>query len=261
MALYTKRAWNLFDPASTAPFNVSRSKVDLFFECPRCFYMDRRLGVSRPSMPAFSLNNAVDELMKKEFDIHRAKKTAHPLMKAYGIDAVPLQHESMEAWRDARKRGIRFVHTPTNLEVSGGIDDVWVSPSGELIIVDYKATSTRKEISLDDQWKAAYKRQVEVYQWLFRQNGFPVSKTAYFVFCNGDADKNAFDGKLEFAVSIIPYVGNDAWIEGTLQGIRECLTSTALPEPGSTCEHCSYRAAARAFEVERPSEPRQRTLY
>jgi hypothetical protein len=248
MATYTKRAWNLFDPASKEPFNVSRSKVDLFVECPRCFYLDRRLGVSRPSMPAFSLNNAVDELMKKEFDIHRAKKSAHPLMRAYGIDAVPLQHEAIEAWRDARRRGIRFVHQPTNLEVSGGIDDVWVNPAGELIIVDYKATSTRKAISLDDEWKAAYKRQVEVYQWLFRQNGFPVSRTAYFVFCNGDADKEAFDGKLEFTVSIVPYVGDDSWIEGTLRSMKQCLVGDTLPEPGSKCEHCAYRAAAHSFE-------------
>ncbi|MCR4276427.1 MAG: hypothetical protein NUV90_03515, partial [Candidatus Parcubacteria bacterium] len=66
-----------FDPSSPEPYKVSRSKIDLFSECPRCAYLDMRLGVKRPSMPAFTLNNAVDELLKREFDIHRAKGSKH----------------------------------------------------------------------------------------------------------------------------------------------------------------------------------------
>ena len=54
-----------------APFKFSRSKVELFMECPKCFYIDRVKGVSRPSGFTFSLNNAVDALFKKEFDDYR----------------------------------------------------------------------------------------------------------------------------------------------------------------------------------------------
>src|SRR5512141_730778 len=90
-----------FDPSSAEPFRISRSKIDLFSECPRCAYLDMRLGVKRPSMPAFTLNNAVDELLKREFDIHRAKGTKHPLVEKYGLDAVPLVDERMDEWRDA----------------------------------------------------------------------------------------------------------------------------------------------------------------
>src|SRR3989338_3287294 len=95
----SKRTRNLFIPGSTEPFKLSRSKIDLFVECPRCFYLDRRLGVGRPPGFPFTLNSAVDTLLKKEFNIHRAQKTAHPLMKTYGIDAVPFQHDNLESWR------------------------------------------------------------------------------------------------------------------------------------------------------------------
>ena len=91
-----KRTRNLFDPDDTKPFVVSRSKIDLFLECQRCFYLDRRLGVGRPPGYPFTLNSAVDKLLKKEFDIHRAEKTAHPLMKEYGIDAIPFSHDDLE---------------------------------------------------------------------------------------------------------------------------------------------------------------------
>src|SRR3989338_4822947 len=130
-----------FDPSSSERFAVSRYKIDLFVECQRCSYLDLRLGVSRPSMPSFTLNNAVDELLKREFDIHREAGTQHPIMKKYGVDAVPFKDERIAEWRDALRRGIGTNHTPSGFYVRGGIDDVWVKPSGELIIVDYKATS------------------------------------------------------------------------------------------------------------------------
>lgn len=69
-----QRTKNLYNPDSKEPFKLSRSKIDLFLNCPRCFYLDRRLGVGRPPGSPFALNSAVDVLFKKEFDLHRAKK-------------------------------------------------------------------------------------------------------------------------------------------------------------------------------------------
>ena len=236
-----------FDPNSSETFRLSRSKIDLFVECQRCFYMDRRLGVGRPPGFPFNLNNAVDTLLKKEFDIHRAKGTRHPLVKEYGIYAVPFEHEKMEEWRDAMRRGIQYVHPDTNFNVTGGIDDVWLDAEGKLNIVDYKATSKTTEVNLDAEWQNGYKRQVEVYQWLFRKNGFDVSDTAYFVYCNGKTDREAFDAKLEFDIKIIPYVGKDDWIDGTLRDARKCLTGD-MPTLNSNCDYCAYIEDARAVE-------------
>ena len=66
----------IFTPASKDPFKLSRSKIDLFFECPKCFYLDRRLGVGRPPGFPFSLNSAVDGLLKKEFSALELAKAA-----------------------------------------------------------------------------------------------------------------------------------------------------------------------------------------
>ena len=115
-----------YQPGQKEPYTISRSKIERFTECPRCFWLEARFGIGRPDMPSFTLNNAVDELFKKEFDIRRAKGEAHPLMKEYGINAVPLKHEKIEEWRDALKRGIKTHHEPTNLIVRGGIDKVHV---------------------------------------------------------------------------------------------------------------------------------------
>lgn len=245
-----KRQRNLYNPTSSEPFRISRSKIDLFLNCPRCFYLDRRLGTDRPPGYPFSLNSAVDKLLKKEFDTHRANATTHPLMKSYGIEAVPFAHEKIDEWRDAFKRGITYHHEPTNFMITGGVDDVWVDKQGELMIVDYKATSKEDEVSLNADWQIGYKRQMEIYQWLFRKNGFKVSHTGYFVYCNGDTDKEAFDAKLEFNIKIIPYAGDDSWIEKTLQDIYECLGADSIPAASQDCDFCLYRAAINNLGVE-----------
>jgi len=233
----------LFDPQSKSPFALSRSKIDLFINCPRCFYLDRRLGISRPQFPAFTLNNAVDHLLKKEFDIHRKRGHSHPLMKAYGIDMIPFTHKNLEKWRH-NFTGVRNIHEPSGFEVFGAVDDIWINPRGLLHVVDYKATSKNQKPDLDGYWQQAYKRQMEVYQWLLRNNGFDVSPTGYFVYVNGRRDKEAFDGKLEFDVDIISYTGNDNWIEDTLLKARKVLEGNTVPEIGSSCEYCPYRESA-----------------
>ncbi len=246
-----KRTRNLFDPSSTEPFKVSRSKIDLFLNCPLCFYLDCRLGVGRPPGFPFNLNTAVDTLLKKEFDTHRAKKRAHPLMHSYGLkDVIPFQHEDLDVWRSNFK-GIRHVHGPSNLLVTGAVDDVWVNDSGEVIIVDYKSTSKEEKVTLDKEWQIGYKRQMEVYQWLFRRNGFSVSSTGYFVYCNGKTDRVAFDAKLEFDIDLIPYTGDDSWIEKALKDIRVCLDQNTVPTPAASCDYCSYRKAARDVQTKK----------
>ena len=79
---------------------------------------------------------------------------------------------------------------------------------------------------------------------VFRKNGYKVSSTGYFVYWNGNTDEEAFDGKLEFDIKIIPYVGDDSWVEKTVKDAIECLKSDKLPESGADCDFCAYRKAA-----------------
>src|SRR3989339_1172160 len=241
-----RRYKTAYNPASPTPYKLSRSKIDLYIDCPRCFYLDRRLWVSRPDSPPYTLNNAVDALLKNEFDLLRKNGEKHALMKKYQIDAIPYQHQDLPVWRDDIRKytGASYVHKPTNLQICGIVDDLWVNPQGELIIVDYKATSTTRKISLEDEWKAGYKRQMEVYQWIFRQNGFKVVDTGYFVFANATKNRDKFDGRLEFEVTILPYKGNPDWIENTIIEIKKCLDSDKIPQPNPNCKYCNYRREA-----------------
>jgi len=233
----------LYDPKSKEPFKLSRTKIDLFIDCPRCFYLDRRLGIARPKGFPFNLNSAVDHLLKKEFDHYRQQQEPHPLMAEAGLDAIPFSHPNLDQWRQ-NFTGIQYHHPQTNFLLFGAIDDVWVFPDNQLAIVDYKATSKEGDITLEDPWKITYKRQMEIYQWLFRRNGFEVAETGYFVYANGLRSEPNFSDQLKFKTVLLPYKGNDAWVEEAVVKAWECLQEGEVPEGVEGCEFCLYRSIA-----------------
>lgn len=248
MAEYTYK----YNPNRGADWNyggknwkLSRSKIDFYTECERCFYLDNKLGTKRPGFPSFNLNIAVDELFKKEFDVHRKAGTAHPIMEKYKIDAVPFEHKDIDIWRE-NFTGITTLHKPTGLTISGAIDDVWVTPEGKLIVIDYKSTSKDGTIDKlgDSPWEKQYTRQLGIYRWLLEQNGFEVEDTGYLVYANASKDEVGFDDKLVFETTLVPVETTVEWIESTLEDIKKTLDSEKLPLIGESCEFCPYREAA-----------------
>ena len=249
MTKYKQRKRNLYNN-NPDTYALSRSKIDMFLDCPRCFYLDRKLGLSQPSMPGWPLNSAVDHLLKREFDHYRKLQQPHPIMVQYGIEAVPFLHPDLPIWRDDVYHyvGASVVDEQTGFQLQGIIDDVWVSPQGELHIVDYKATSTASEISLEDEYKQAYKRQMEIYQWIFRRMGFKVSPVGYFVFANALKDRPFFENKLEFELTILPHYGDDSWVSPTLVEMKKVLECDTLPDANPECEYCEYRRLIKEVE-------------
>ena len=230
----------IYSKDSSKPYKLSRTRIENFCSCKKCFYLEERLGISRPRQFPFNLNNAVDELLKNEFDQFRGTDTNHPLIEEYGIEAKPFDHPDVEDWR-TRNKGIGFLKEDLNLYFYGLIDDIWISTTTEkLILVDYKATSKKGEVSLDAPWQISYKRQIEIYQWLFRMNGFDVENISYFIYCNGIASKENFNNCLEFNTKIIPYKGNDNWIDRITYEIKSVLESDEIPDANENCEYCRY---------------------
>lgn len=225
-------------------WRLSRSKLDFFLECPRCFYLDNKLGTKRPGFPSFNLNIAVDELFKKEFDVHREAGTKHPVMEQYGLDMVPFAHKELNTWRE-NFEGIEWKDKETGMTISGAVDDIWVTPEEKLVIIDYKSTSKDgKIVELGDSpWEQQYKRQLGVYKWLLEKNGFEVENTGYLVYANASKDEPGFDNKLVFETTLVPVAVETEWIGPALTAIKDCLESDQYPAAGEKCEFCPYREA------------------
>ncbi len=221
---------------------LSRYKLEMFVRCPRCFYLDRRRGIRQPRCPPYSLNLAVDSLLKREFDRYRTAAQPHPWMRQHGVEAVPFAHPALETWR-SNHIGLRVHHPASGFEVCGAVDDIWQTPGQQLHIVEYKSTSTSQVIDLNKAWQDSYKRQVEIYQWLLQHNGFCVSKVAYFVYVDAIKTAPVFAGRLEFEAHVLSYRGSTAWVGPALVAARACLDAPRPPEHSQTCAWCRYTVA------------------
>ena len=242
---------NTYKYESGKTFKLSRSGIDSFIKCQRCFYLNRVGNIKDIGMPGFSLNSAHDELMKKELDTYREKAETHPYMESLNKNLIPFQHEKMEDWRNNFK-GIAYHHKKTDLIITGAIDDVWIdTDTNELVIVEYKSTSTQSEIDLNDgtPWKEQYKRQIDIYQWLFRMNGFEVSDDSVFLYSNGIKTAEKFNDVMNFKTYVLEYKGSTDWVEPKIIEIKKVLDQTSIPSLNEECETCSYVESVQAYNL------------
>jgi hypothetical protein len=215
---------------------LSRSKVDLFLECSLCFWLEQKRSIKRPPGLPFSLNNAVDHLLKNEFNLSRGKEVPDRLTKE-NLHFIPTNHPDLSIWRSNFK-GVKRQYK--DIEFYGAIDDLWHDQSGQHYVVDYKATSKADEVNLNADWQIGYKRQVEFYQWLLRGNNLKVSNQAWFVYANGIKGESSFNDQLDFTTKLIPYEGDSSWIEPTLDQLIACLARDSAPTSAHDCKFCSY---------------------
>lgn len=240
-----------------ANWKLSRSKIDLYIECPRCFYLDNKLGIRRPSIPSFNINSAVDALLKKEFDYYRARQEPHPLFERFKIKAIPWQHPKLDTWRE-NFEGVIYKDPLTNLIVSGAIDDVWQLEDGSVAVIDYKSTA-KETLDMTTKWIKNYFRQLEVYQWLLEKNNIQISEKAYILYANGDASADNFSAQIQFNMSLHEHIGNTKWIEPLLQEIKDCLDSNDMPQGDVECECCEYETLKASLSTKnKPTELKTR---
>jgi len=254
-----KRHRSTFNPDNPAPYELSRSRIENFVRCPACFYLQQVKAVPYPSIPGYNINEATDVLLKRDFDKYRGGLEAHPFLVKLGMEhLVPFEHEDFEKWTQSMHFGaegrMNTVHEESNIKLGGGLDDVWLNKTtNELHIVDYKSTSQKspnKEITLDDYWKAGYKRQMDMYVWVMRRKGFSVSSIGYFLYCDGDRFSDydflhSEDASMQFKMSLISYEVDTSWIESTLLEIKECLRTPIQPKHTANCEYGSFLDAIK----------------
>jgi len=123
--------------------------------------------------------------------------------------------------------------------VYGAVDDVWINRIGQLIVVDYKATGANEYKIYD-----SYKRQMEIYQWLLKKNGYDVSSTGFFLFAKVNKAGGFKEGKLSFDLFLEPLDGDNSWIDGAILNAKSAL-SNPMPLPKEECPYCQFIKGAR----------------
>ena len=226
---------------SDQPFKISRTKIELFYNCPRCFYKNIKLGLREPSSPGWAINSAVDSLLKKEMDFCRKEDRPHAVFKENNLNIKPFKHEDLEIWQNSFK-GIQFLDKEHNFLLYGGVDDIMVNEDDELVVIDFKATAKAANIvSSSDVYGngESYKRQLEIYSWLLQKNDFDVSSTGYLMYYNGDASKPHLGQEMYFRRTLVPFELDTEWIAPMISKMHECLQLDKMPSEYE-CDECLY---------------------
>ncbi len=252
----TSQKWRIYSPNQNKDFILSRSRLDEFMDCPRCFYLKTNKGFMSPSTPGWTLNTLTDTLLKKEFDECRKKQEPHRIMLENKLDhLVPYKSEIikdkkgndkllLDEWRDSLHYGIKHRFKDTNIILQGGVDDVWFNTkTKELVIADYKSQH-KKEISqetyFNDPYKEGYKRQLDYYAYILKGMGFKVSSDAYFYICNAKEIDEGFYGKMLFDEVLIHYKIRTDYLETEIQKMIDAMNSENIPSSHESCENCAY---------------------
>ena len=184
------------------PYPISRTKIELFNNCRKCFYNDITYGVRRPHGPPLVLNNALHQIMTQEFDDYRKKKIVHPIMPNEEYEMLPSSHSNLISWRNPFS-GIRYLHKKTNFQLIGAVDDLWFdNKSKKYFVVTYKSTSKKNSIKLNDINESHWK-QLSFYNYLLKKNNLNISEIGFIIYLN--AEKR---GHVISRISLNPTFGN-----------------------------------------------------
>lgn len=242
-----------------SPFALSRGKVSEFLSCPRCFYFRTKHGLQAPGGPPFLINSRIDALAKNEMDYIRfsEKYDIHPVFKEHNLNLKPFVPENasdLKDWRDDSYRflGITHLYEKYNFMLTGIIDDVMINEDGELVVIDFKATSKKTNILTfkDVSYGTAYQMQLEWYKWLLEQKGYKVSSTAYLLYWNADHSQEYLkENKVNFKRTLVEINCDTSWVEDLIDDIFECLEQDSPPEIKTkqvknktkmTCDTCAF---------------------
>ena len=262
-----KRHQGAYNPNHPAPWELSRSWIEKLVTCEACFWLQKVANVKEQSFPKFNINSNTDILLKRDQDQYRGVG-ASPIMLSAGLGHLrPFAHPDLEKWTaslhfGASPQHFNTLHEPTNILFGGGLDDVFENvETGELHIVDYKSTSQdggnkKNPDPLDEtfllpptdpkkiDYKMGYRRQADMYQWVLRRKGFKVSNTAYFLYVDGISrglngmliDENPHIAWMQFEAQIIPYIGDDSWVESALYRAKQVAQLNNCPPHATACD-------------------------
>jgi len=213
---------------------LSRAQLQLFTDCPRCFWLQNRHGVKQPKGYPLALNIAMDSLLKAEFDEYRQAGKLHPLLAENKVNAKLFSDMGkLGEWRN-NFQGIRWTDPESGHTLFGAVDDILVFPDDSLAVLDYKSSGAR-EVHIYD----SYQLQVDVYTFLLQQMGYKTATKAYFAFFIAVKD-DGFKGRLPFRSQLAAVTPKPDGVHKLFTDAVAAVQSEQQPESGAACDVCRW---------------------
>jgi len=219
---------------------LSNSRLGLYTECPRCFWLDMNAGIRRPDTIFPSLPGGLDAQFKRYFDQFRARADLPPEVKGKLPGQLLADLETINRWRDW-KRGIRFSPPWSDVELMGALDECLVDEAGFYYPLDYK---TRGYAPKTDT-HAYYQDQMNFYTLLLEGNSLKTQRLAYLLYYHPIEVKE--HGLIQFDISVQEIQTHPDVAERLVKDAVSVLGGPAPASPAA-CGFCRWGSAVRNWE-------------
>jgi len=209
---------------------ISPKSLDLYFECPKCFWQLKNENIKRPGIFPYQLNLEVDEILKQEFDYYRKTNKKHPLLEANNIPGRLFKNQTLlNKWR---AKGLSY--TDYNAQLYGLVDDIIDFGDGKLAPFDYKTTSNNLS-KISDRFQL----QMDIYTYLLEKNGYSTPRKGIMAFYLIDKD-NKFKDKLPFRKEIKIIDTDPSYITKLFKEVVNFLKKEAPLNHSKECEYGTW---------------------
>ena len=227
----------------TGQVQLSPNSLNLYYECPLCFWLDKKQGIKRPQPYPYALNVAVDLLLEEEFDKYRKKEELHPLLVANNIPAKLFSNQKLlDEWRNNFK-GIRYYDPILDATLFGAVDDVLEFSDGKLAPLDYKSTGSKVPTVYD-----RFQLQMDIYTFLLEKNGYKTVRKGCLAFYVVDKE-NGFADRLPFKKEIQVIDTDPSYVPGLFEEAVNLLRKEAPPSHSPDCQYGRWLKKVESFDT------------
>lgn len=220
---------------------LSKSSLDVFKNCPRCFWLEKNAKLKLPQGIKASIMDGIDAGMKEVAEF--AVATGRPALYLTGIKgARPFPDRArlkvFMSWRTFQTEVQAGRHRAL---IWGQLDDLIEWPDGRVSPWDYKSNGKKREwVGYTMQYNSL---QGDMYDLLLPAQGLKTTGVAYFTY----SWPVVLDGVLGFDFETVSMECSGARALETIAAALDCLEGDE-PESNPACEYCSY-VAKRAYRL------------
>jgi len=214
-------------------YKLSPSAINLFLECPRCFWLDKHGVWKRPAGIFPSLPSGMDRILKEHFDRFRDNGELPPEICTHEhCNGLKLFGETQEekdlinSWRNNFK-GIRYTDKKGNT-LFGAVDNI-LKNKDTLIVLDYKT----RGFPVKEDTHEHYQNQMDTYNFLLRENGYKTEDYTFLLFYM--PSKVMPTGEVIFDTTLLKIKTNPKDGEKIFKKAISCLEDDC---PKKTCQWC-----------------------
>lgn len=212
--------------------------LNLFKECPRCFWLHYNEKVHRPRGIFPSLPGGMDLVIKKYFDKYRDKLPPEIDDKVVGQLMPDIQ--LLNKWRNWQT-GLEYYDKKRDAVLFGALDDCLINDD-HYIPVDYK---TRGFPPKDGDSEKYYQTQLDTYTLLLSENGYKTKDFAYLIYYYPEEVKE--DGVVKFNIKPVKVNTDLKRAKKTFENAIDLLKEL-IPKHHSDCEYCCWVGDRLGFE-------------